>query len=296
LIVMLTAVLLTGAAALVGAQQPDVSKVQIKTEAVAPGVWMLQGAGGNIGVSAGNDGVFVIDDQFAPLTPKIRQAVGKLSARPIRLVVNTHWHGDHVGGNANLASAGAMIVAHDNVRRRMSTAQVLPFRGRTIPASPPAALPVMTFRQDTTLHWNGDEVSVVHVAAAHTDGDAVVHFKRANVIHTGDTFVTGYPFIDRDSGGTVDGYIAAQARVLGMMDDRTRLIPGHGPLGDKAQLKASHDRLVIIRDRVARLRAEGKTVEQVKAAGPTREWDAQFGRGFISGDKLVEAVYHTLPR
>jgi glyoxylase-like metal-dependent hydrolase (beta-lactamase superfamily II) len=153
----------------------------------------------------------------------------------------------------------------------------------------------MTFGQDATLHLNGDEVRVVHVAAAHTDGDAVVHFRRANVVHTGDTFVAGYPFIDRETGGTIDGYIAAQAKVLSMIDDRTRLIPGHGPLADRATLKASHDRLVIIRNRIARLRVEGKTVEQVKAVRPTAEWDAQFGKGFISGEKLIEAVYHTLP-
>src|SRR4051812_39904363 len=221
-------VLLTFLAASANAQMPDLSKVEIKTHPVAGSVSMLEGAGGNIGVSAGDDGVFVIDDEFAPLAPKIKAAIAKISPKPLRFVCNTHWHGDHTGSNEQMAGYGALIVAHDNVRKRLGTEQVVEMMGgRKVPPSPEKALPVITFNDEVTFHLNGDEIHVVHVANAHTDGDAIVHFKKANVVHMGDTFINGfYPVIDFSTGGTIDGYLAAQEKVLAMIDANTRLIPG----------------------------------------------------------------------
>ena len=214
-------------------------QVVIQTQSLADGLHMLTGRGGNLVVSSGADGVFLVDDQFAPLSERILAAIAKISSQPLRFVVNTHWHGDHTGGNENMGRAGALIVAHDNVRRRMSADQFQAAFQRTVPAAPPAALPVITFGEDVTFHLNGGEVHVFHVARAHTDGDAIVHFRAGNSIHMGDTFFNGlYPFIDLDSGGSIDGVIAAVDRALPLMDKKTRVIPGHGPLSDRAGLEA----------------------------------------------------------
>jgi len=192
------------------AQAPDFSKVEIVAHKVSEGLYMLQGAGGNIAVSVGEDAVFLVDDQYAPLTPKIKAAVAALTDKPIKFVLNTHWHGDHTGGNENLGSGGTLIVAHDNVRRRMSTEQFNAFFNRKTPPAPKAALPVVTFAESVRFHINGEEIHAFHVPPAHTDGDSIVHFTRANVIHTGDLFFNGlYPFIDVASGGGIDGMIAA---------------------------------------------------------------------------------------
>ncbi len=278
------------------AQMPDLAKVEIKSHPVAGSVTMLEGAGGNIGVSAGDDGVFVIDDQFAPLAPKIKAAIAKISPKPLRFVFNTHWHGDHTGSNEAMTGLGALIVAHDNVRKRMSVEQVMEaFGGRKIPPSAPRALPVVTFSDEVTFHLNGDEIHVFHVANAHTDGDAIVHFKKANVVHMGDTFINGsYPVIDFSTGGTIDGLIAAEEKVLAMVDADTKIIPGHGPIGDKAALAKTHDLIKEWRDAVAKAGA-GKTLEQTLAAKPTAKWDAQYANPFISGDLLTTMIYKTLP-
>lgn len=212
------------AAAPVTAQNMD--DVQIRTERVADGVYMLVGQGGNIGLSVGEDGAFVIDDQFAPLTEKILAAIAAVTSEEVRFVFNTHWHGDHTGGNENMGEAGALIVAHENVRERMSVEQVLERVGRpvsTTPASPDGALPVVTFTEDVTFHINGDDLHAFHVANAHTDGDAIVHFERANVVHMGDTYFAGgrFPFIDTASGGSIDGLIAALGDALAVMDADT---------------------------------------------------------------------------
>ncbi len=274
---------------------PDFTKVEIKTHKIAGSVSMLEGAGGNIGVSAGDDGLFVIDDQFAPLAPKIKAALAQISKKPLRFVFNTHWHGDHTGGNQPLAEAGALIVAHDNVRKRMSVDQFIEAFSIKMPAAPPRALPVVTFSEEVTFHLNGDEIYVFHVPNAHTDGDAIIHFRKANVLHAGDTFINGsYPVIDFSTGGSVDGYIAAQEKMLATVDDATKIIPGHGPLGDKAALKSAHDMLVKVRDKIARLAAQKKTLAEVKAAKPTAEFDAEWSKGFIQPDMLVEMVYRSL--
>ena len=279
----------------------DLTKVQIKTTKVAGSVSMLEGAGGNIGVTAGADGVFIIDDEFAPLAPKIKAAIAAISKQPLKFIFNTHWHGDHTGGNEVMSGNGALIVAHDNVRKRMSTEQVSElmkmFGGPgTVPASPAKALPVITFSEDTTFFLNGDEIHIFHVPAAHTDGDAIIHFKKANVMHAGDVFINGaYPVIDYGSGGTIDGYIAAQEKLLSVVDDTTKIIPGHGPLADKAALQKAHDMIVAARAAIAKASQGGKkTLEQVIAAKPTAEWDAQWGT-FIKPEMFVTMVYKSLP-
>ncbi len=273
----------------------DFDKVEIQTFDLGPGVAMLQGAGGNIGVSFGDDGVFLIDDQFAPLTEKIIAAVRKLSDKPVRFLVNTHWHGDHSGGNENLGNAGTLIVAHDAVRERMSTEQFMAaFNRRTLP-SPPAALPVITFGDDVTFHLNGDRLHVFHVAPAHTDGDSIVHFENANVIHMGDTYFNGmFPFFDLSSAGTVRGLLAAAERVLGMIDDDTRVIPGHGPLSNKAELRAYRDMLKNVIGTVSAAIQAGKTAEEIVASKPTASYDKAFSKGFLAPDDFVGLVAQSL--
>ena len=277
-------------------QQTDYSKVEIKSEKVAEGLYVLTGQGGNIGLSAGASGSLVIDDQYAQLSEKILAAIKTLTPGPVRFVVNTHWHGDHTGGNENMGKAGAILVAHENVRRRMSTEQFMALMGRKIEASPEAALPVVTFAEGVTFFWNGDEVRVFHVAPAHTDGDSVIQFVKADVVHMGDTFFNGaYPFIDTSSGGRVDGVIAAADRVLSAVTDKTRIIPGHGPVASKADLQAYRDTVKAVRDAVAKLKAEGKTKEAVVAAKPSAAYDAKWGQGFIKPDAFVGIVFDSLP-
>ncbi len=277
------------------AAQQDFSTVQIKSEKLAEGVYMLTGAGGNLAVSVGKSGVFLIDDEFAPLTEKILAAIKNLSPEPVRVVLNTHYHFDHVGGNENLARAGALLVAQENVYKRMSTDQYLEAFKRTTPAAPEAARPVLTYADALTFHWNGDDVIVFHVAPAHTDGDSVVRFTRADVIHMGDLFFSGtYPFIDSSAGGRIDGMIAAADRVLAMADEKTRIVPGHGPLATRAELAAYRDMLVAVRDRIAKLKAAGKTREEIIAAKPTADFDAKLGGGFMKPEVWTGIVYDSM--
>ncbi len=268
------------------AQDQDFSKTEVKAQKLAEGVHMLTGAGGNIGVSSGPDGVFLIDDQYAPLTEKIKAAVAAISDKPIRFVLNTHWHGDHTGGNANLGSGRVLIVAHDNVRKRMSAEQFIEAFNMKVPVSPAVALPVVTFNETVTFHVNGDDVEAFHVAPAHTDGDSVIFFHKANVIHMGDTFFNGlYPFIDVS---------AAADRVLALADAKTQIIPGHGPVGTRVELTAFRDMLKGVRDKVKPLVAAGKTLTEVRAAKPTAAWDAVWGNGFLKPDAFVGIAYASL--
>jgi glyoxylase-like metal-dependent hydrolase (beta-lactamase superfamily II) len=278
-----------------GARAQDFDAVEISTTPVAPGLYMMVGRGGNLAVSTGEDGVFLVDDQYAPLTGKIRAAIATVSDAPIRFVFNTHWHGDHTGGNENLGRAGALIFAHDNVRKRLSAEQFMEALDRPVPRSPEAALPVVTFTDTVTFHLNGDEVHAFHLPPAHTDGDALVHFRRANVIHMGDIyFSSGFPFVDVSSGGSVEGVIAAVDRVLAMADANTKLIPGHGPLSNRVELEKYRGMLVAIRDRVRGALADGQTLDQVLAARPTREFDQVWGKGFIDPERFVRIVYRSL--
>ena len=292
---LVLAAALAACASLPALAQQDFSKVEIKTEKLAEGVFMLTGSGGNIGVSAGADGVFMIDSQYAPLSEKIKAAVAMVSDKPVRFVLNTHWHGDHVGGNENLGKTGAVIVAQDNVRKRMSTEQFIKAFDSKVPPSPAAALPLVTFVDSISFHVNGDDVDAFHVPPAHTDGDAIVYFRKANVLHMGDTFFNGmYPFVDLSTGGSIAGMIGACDRGLTMGDPSTKVIPGHGPSGNKADLKAFRNMLASSRDAVAPLVKAGKTLDEVKAAKPTAALDEKWGKGFLKPDVWVSIVYADL--
>ena len=287
----------TAAAVLAGAgtaaldAQQDMYDVVITTVRLENDLFMLLGRGGNIGLSVGEDGAFLIDDQFAPLTDIILAAVAEVTDQPVRWVLNTHWHGDHTGGNENLGEAGAMIVAHRNVYRRMNPVEFADLVGRSEQA-PRAALPVVTFDTGVQFHWNGRHIDVTHIGEAHTDGDAIVHFPRANVFHMGDTFFRGrYPFIDIDSGGGVDGVIAAANFVLERSNEGTRIIPGHGDLAAPEHLREYRDMLETVRMRVASLVANGRTEDQVVAAAPTADLDGVWG---ANSERFVRAVYQSL--
>ena len=264
---------------------------EVRVERLAPGVAVLFGRGGNIGLSYGDDGNVLIDDQYAPMTERIVAAVRGIDPDPIRFVVNTHWHGDHSGGNENLGRAGTVIVAHDNVRRRMTMEQLV--RGARVPPSPTGALPVVTFSENLTFHLNGDEIRAIHVAPAHTDGDSLVHWTRANVLHMGDVYFNGMlPFVDLDSGGSVEGVIAAVGIALEIANDETRIIPGHGPLARRAELAAYRDMLRGLRDRVAAEMSAGRSLDEIKAL---RLADAH-GRptDFITPDSMIETIHREL--
>lgn len=277
------------------AQNPDA--IEIRTEQLTPSIYVLRGQGGNIAVSLGADAVFLVDDQFAPLTPKILDAIRKLTDRPVRFVVNTHWHFDHTGGNENMGKAGALLVAHDNVRRRMSTKQFIEFIKREELPAPPGALPIVTFSHGLTFHINADEVTAIHVPAAHTDGDALVHFRNANVIHMGDVYVRyGYPFIDLSTGGSLSGMIEAVDRALGIINGATKIIPGHGATGGRTDLRAYRDMLSTVRDRVARQATAGASLEQILASKPTAEFDAAWGGGFVKANDFVRFTYSDVSR
>jgi glyoxylase-like metal-dependent hydrolase (beta-lactamase superfamily II) len=275
----------------------DWQAVQVQATQVGSGVHMLTGRGGNLVVSVGEDGVFLVDDQYAPLTEKIIAAIRELSDGPIRFVLNTHWHGDHTGGNENLGGAGALIVAHDNVRRRMSVEGFIEAYDMRVEASPPGALPIVTFSEDVTFHLNGDEIHAFHVEHAHTDGDVIVWLQRANVVHMGDVYFSGiYPFVDVSSGGSLDGIISASKAVLELIAEDTQVIPGHGTLSRRAGLAEYVAILETVRERVVGLIAEGKSKEEVVAAKPTAEFDAEWGEGWIGPDRFVEILYDDLSR
>ncbi len=253
---------------------------------VADSLYAIVGQGGNIGVSAGEDGVFMIDDQFAPLTERIRGLISEVTDQPIRFLVNTHFHGDHTGGNENLGRAGVLIFAHDKVRQRLL--QI---------GAPKEALPVVTFNDTTTFHMNGQTVHVLHVDRAHTDGDSMIHFREADVIHMGDVYFNGfYPFIDLRAGGSLQGTIAAVDVALGLAGENTRIIPGHGPISNRSELVAYREMLVRARDGVKPLIEDGRTVEEVIAAKPTANLDPDWADGFIRPAQFVRMIYSSLAR
>jgi glyoxylase-like metal-dependent hydrolase (beta-lactamase superfamily II) len=282
-------------AASVAAQQQDFSKVEIKPTKLADGLYMLTGAGGNMGLSVGEDAVFLVDDQYAPLTERIKAAIAAITDKPVRFVLNTHWHFDHTGGNENLGQTGALIVAHDNVRARMSVEQFIKAFDMKVPPSPKAALPIITFSETTTFHLNGEEIQALHVPPAHTDGDSFVQYRKANVIHMGDTFFNGgYPFIDLSSGGSVDGMIGAAEKALSLCNASTKIIPGHGPLADRKALETYLAMLKTSRDRIKSLVTAGKSIDEIIAAKPLAEFDGTWGTGFIQPDQFLRLLHGSL--
>jgi cyclase len=277
--------LLVSGAAFAQGQQQDFSAVQIKTHQVAGNVYYLEGQGGNVGLLVGDDGVLMIDDQFAPLSEKLLAAIRALSDKPIRMLINTHVHGDHTGGNENFGKLGIDIVAHDNVRVRLA-------RGvNNGPPSPAAALPVVTFGDSMSMHLNGETVTVGKLPPSHTDGDAYIHFARADVIHTGDTFRTvGYPGVDFNNGGSVKGTIEALQALFDMAGPNTKILPGHGVVVTRAEVAAFRDLTVELQKRFTDLVRQGMTLEQVVAAKPTADLDAKYG----SSERLIPAFYNAV--
>jgi len=280
-----------------GAAQMDFEAAEIKTTNLGAGLYMMEGLGGNIGVSVGEDGVLLIDDQFGKLNAKIKAAVAEITNQPVIYVLNTHWHFDHTGGNEAFGAAGAVIVAHDNVRVRMNSAQVSAVSGDAIPPSPEEALPVITFSQSATLHFNGHEIHIFHPGPGHTDGDSVVHVRTANVIHGGDLAFNGmYPFIDTTSGGDIDGFIASLEEIVARADADTKIIPGHGPLADRADMEASLTLIKEARRRIQALVAQGLSREDVVAARPLADLDPQWASAFLDGDRVSGILYDLLTK
>ncbi len=270
-------------------------KPAIQTQDLGNGIYVLFGEGGNVALSSGADGNFLVDDKYAPQSEAIQAAVGLVGEGAVRFVINTHWHADHSGGNENFSNAGAVIVAHDNVRKRMSTDQFIEALKWAVPASPAIALPVVTFGDELKLHLNGNEVQITHVAHAHTDGDALVHFKQANILHMGDIFFNGlYPFIDLSSGGSIQGMISAVEHGLVLCDENTKVIPGHGKVTDRAGLAAYRDLLVSWRDAVKAHKDSGKSLQSTIDAKPTAATDEALGKAFIKPAQLVQFIYDTL--
>ena len=263
-----------------GAQQ-DFSKVEIKTTRVSGNIYMLEGTGGNIGVSAGPDGLLIVDNQFAPLAGKISSALQQINTGPLKFVLNTLHHGDHTGGNAAFGAKEAVIVAQSNVRTRLGNAK-----------SATVALPVITFDASASVHFNGEEIQLLHVGTGHTDGDSIIFFTRANVVHMGDQYVSaGFPYIDFGTGGDLDGYIATQQAVLAKMKPDTKIIPGHGPLATVEMLREYNAMLVESVAHVRKGMTEGKTLEQLRADGLPEKWSS-FGNGFITNARWIETIYN----
>jgi glyoxylase-like metal-dependent hydrolase (beta-lactamase superfamily II) len=278
--------------------QRNFDDVVITPLKLADGLWMLTGSGGNLLVCAGPDGALLVDTQYGPLAARIRAVTDSLGGgRPLRFVLNTHYHGDHVSGDSAMAAAGATIVAHANVRRRMSVDRFNETFRTTTKAAPVTALPVLTFSDSLTFHLNGHEVRVLHLPPGHTDGDAVVWVPAANVLHTGDLLFNGtYPVIDVSAGGSIGGMIRSLDLLLPLVGPATQVVPGHGPLADRAALLRFRSMLVTVRDRVTKLVKEGRTFEQVMAAKPLADLDRAWGTGFMKPDAFLQVVYRDLSR
>ena len=272
--------------------QSQKKEVQIITTKISDQVFMLKGQGGNIGLFIGDDAVFMIDDQFAPLTPKILEAIKKITPKPVNYLMNTHWHGDHTGGNLNMQKEGALILAHKNVRKRMSVDQVI--RGKVKKASPKEALPVITFTEDMMMHINNDDIFVSHIHEAHTDGDALVYFTKNNVLHTGDAYFQGkFPYIDLSSGGSINGYIDGIQKMIVLANDETKIIPGHGNISNKRELISFKKMLVNLKSRVQNEIDNSKTLEEVQNNKEITKDYVSFN-GWITEEKIRIAIYKSL--
>ncbi len=275
--------LAAGAALAQQSALPVDTNAVITAQQLRPGLSVLMGGGGNIGVWHGPDGIVVVDDSYAPLAPKIVAAIGRIAEGPVRFVINTHWHPDHTGGNEVLGKSGGIIVAHDNVRTRLREEQLIELMNLRLPAAPPGALPVVTFDDSVTFHLNGDRLDVVHVIDAHTDGDAVLWWRGANVVHTGDVYFNGsYPFVDLGSGGSLAGLVTALEAILARANEATVIIPGHGPVSNRRELAEYRDMLVTIGRRIREGIEAGRSLDEVMASRPTAEFDARYGQGFMT--------------
>ena len=268
------------------------AEVNITPVPITKQIYMITGEGGNIGLFIGGDGTFLIDDQFAPLTEKIVEAIKSVGGDYPKFLINTHYHGDHTGGNEKLGKEGTLIFSHDNVRERLKTGSFIKAFNMKRASVVQEGLPVVTFSTDISFHLNGDTVRAVHVPHAHTDGDSFIYFKEANVIHAGDFFFNGfYPFIDVTHGGSLRGMIKAVDKVLSMADDSTKIIAGHGPMGDKKQLTGYRQMLETAYDRLKKLKAEGKSAKQAVAAKPLADLEETWGDGLFKGDQWIELIY-----
>jgi glyoxylase-like metal-dependent hydrolase (beta-lactamase superfamily II) len=268
---------------------------EIKAQSLGGKLTLISGGGGNIVTLAGDDGALVIDSGLAAVAAGTGAEIAKAAPGPLALLVNTHWHFDHAGGNERLGRAGARIVAHEDCRQRLSTEQHIEFFNKTIPAQPPAGLPLITFTEETQLHINGETLRLIPVAPAHTDGDIIVHFENANLMHGGDLFFNGlYPFIDYSSLGWIGGMVAGAKRILEKTDAKTQIVPGHGPMATAADLKFYVSFLETVFDRLGKLKAEGKSVDEAVAAAPTKEFDAKLGKGMLNAETFVRVSYTSL--
>ncbi len=275
------------------AQDPD--KVEIIPIKIAENIYMIKGSGGNMGLMTGPEGTLLIDSQFAPLSEKIKATIKTITPDPVKYLVNTHWHGDHTGGNENFAKDGALIIAHDNVHKRKSTDQVMQAFGRKVDAAPKAAQPVISFNDHLSLHINGEDIMLLHDHVGHTDGDAVVYFPKSNILHMGDTYFQGkYPFIDLGSGGDVKSLISSLNRSLFLCDSDTQVIPGHGNLSNREELLAYRNMIQEIFTRVKQSMASGLSLEEIQLANLTKEFDEVYDGGFIKKDKFVETIFNNL--
>ncbi len=281
--------------ALTVSAQSNYDTVKIRPVKLSEQIYMLKGSGGNIGVMIGKEGTLVIDNQFAPLSNKINGAVKTLDPGEIKFMINTHLHGDHSGGNENFYKMGAIIVAHDQVRERMMKESFNARANRTTPPRDKEAWPAITFADKLNFHLNDEDIILHHFDIGHTDGDVIVQFKKANIIHTGDAFVRyGYPFIDISSGGGVNGFINTLDKILLLIDDNTKVIPGHGEVATKADVKKVRDNIADIRDQVAAALKKGKKIEDMAALGITDKYDAEYGKGFVKGKDFVLMVAENL--
>jgi len=294
---MMVATALLPVALLCSAQQSPKDQRSFSSTEVAPGIYMLIGVGGftggNIGLSIGDDAVVMIDDSMPPLFDIMKTANRSVTDKPVDFLINTHIHGDHTGNNQSMGSDGTRIVAHENLRLNMLKKGLM-VKGVKQPM-PKAALPVITFSHAISFHFNGEDTRIFHVKKAHTDGDAVIHYQNANVIHTGDTFFNGmFPYIDIDNGGSVDGFIAAQQKILSLVNEQTKIIPGHGPLADKKQLSEALAMLIDARKMISDLIAEGKTENDVLKANPLKKYDMKWSWAFITTEKMTRQIYRSL--
>jgi glyoxylase-like metal-dependent hydrolase (beta-lactamase superfamily II) len=273
----------------------DAANIPIKTTKLYDNVYLLQGQGGNMALQTGPEGNVLIDASFAPAVPRILEAIGSLSKDVPFALINTHWHGDHTGGNEGMHAAGFTIFAHQNTRERLSTPQAMKLFHSTTPAAPTGAWPTVTFEDALNIWRNSDALDLAHYAPAHTDTDIYIHFHKANVLHVGDIWFNGlYPFIDEGTGGSIGGMIRAAEKTLAMAKSDMKIIPGHGPLGTKADFQKYHDMLAAVRDTVAALKTAGASEEEVIAKKPTAEFDATMAKGFMNADTFVGIVYRTL--